>query len=290
MRNPIALFAFFLAFAVAGTASAAEPTLDAILDSGRTRLMWVGAHPDDESFPGPILAKASVRRDPILLVVLTRGEGGGCARKEGCAPDLGAVRQAEMREVARLYGATLVHLDFPNVAMPPKGERFPPRQVVGRTWLRQGDPSTAIARAIRDFKPDVLVTFAPDRGATTHPEHQLASRFATAAARLAAQDSPDLPGAPYRVGRTYCVLVKNWLYRLLRIDDPFEPTETFDARQDCTPTLRCNALAAEYTRPHRSQGRDMAAMRVAQRLTSQVYLRRVDPFTEIAPPLKEEAR
>jgi LmbE family N-acetylglucosaminyl deacetylase len=288
MRTSIVFLVLLLA--LSGVASAAEPTLDALLNSGHARVMCVGAHPDDESFPGPILAKASVHGDPILLVVLTGGEGGACERKAGCPPDLGTFRRAEMAEVARLYGARLVHLDFPNVGLPPKGERFPPRQVVAETWLRHGDPALAVARAIRDFRPDVLITFAPVRGATTHPEHQLASRYATAAVRLAAQDSPDLPGAPVRVGRTYYILAKNWLYRLLRADDPFAPTETFDARQDCTPTLHCNALAAERTRPHRSQHWDMGAMRMITRMTSRMFLRRVDPFTEIAPPLEEEKR
>ena len=288
MRIVIPLFAVVLALAAA--ASAAEPTLDALLDAG-ARVMWVGAHPDDESFPGPVLAKAGVGDgNSLLLVVLTRGEGGGCARKEGCLPDLGTVRGAELKEVARLYHATLLPLDFPNAPIPPHGELFPPREVVARDWLRRGDPALAIAAAIREFKPDVLITFAPVRGATTHPEHQLASRFATAAVRLAAGETPDLPGAPFRVGRTYYVLAKNWLYRLLRIDDPFDPTEAFDARQKCTAAARCNALAAEFTRPHRSQGRDMAAMRFVTRLTRKVYLRRADPFTEIADPLEEEER
>jgi LmbE family N-acetylglucosaminyl deacetylase len=287
MRRRLAFVPVLLILAV--SASAAEPTLDALLDSG-ARLMWVGAHPDDESFAGPILAKTTARGGAVRIVVLTRGEGGACEIKDGCPPDLATVRAREIAQVARGYRASLSALDFPNAPLPAKGARFPRREVVAHAWEAHGDPARRIAAIVREFRPDALVTFAPDWGATSHPEHQLASRYATAAARLAADASADVPGATYRVPRTYYLLVRNWLTRLLGRADPLAPTETFDTDQDCAGGTRCKEIAAELARVHRSQQNDMGAMRVVILMSRTAFLRRVDPFAEIAPPTEPEKR
>src|SRR5690242_4937705 len=62
------------------------------------RLQVVVAHPDDETFGcGSLLLHAAAKGATTSVVCATRGEAG-----EGAADDLGAVRERELREAARV--------------------------------------------------------------------------------------------------------------------------------------------------------------------------------------------
>ena len=61
-------------------------------------LLWIGAHPDDELFVAPYLGAMRERGARIDFLLATRGEQGPCYRPEGCEPDLGTVREREMRD------------------------------------------------------------------------------------------------------------------------------------------------------------------------------------------------
>lgn len=265
------------------------PPIDDELDAG-ARVLWVAAHPDDESLAGPILAKAGPRLgNPVHLLVLTRGEGGECCLPDGCQPDLAAVRAEEMKEVASLYRATLEHDRYWNAPLPV--ESFPRRHEIARRWADEnGDPAARIARTIRDFRPDVLLTFAPVHGFTGHPEHQIASRFAMAAVRLAAGPDASLAGSPHRVASCYFCLNRYWIARLLGSEDPLPWTEAFDARQPCIEGKSCVEVASEFTRPHRTQDRDMGTVRLVYGFVRSTYLHRVDPFVEVHDPFEEVER
>src|SRR5437660_5768270 len=70
------------------------------------RILWVGAHPDDEILVSPILGRDCVERGvQCALLVMTRGEGGGSA----------AVRALEMQRAADMLHATLTPLTFADV-------------------------------------------------------------------------------------------------------------------------------------------------------------------------------
>src|SRR5690348_4278321 len=100
--------------------------LERAIEAEDARILWVGAHPDDETLAGPVLARACIAlHRPCLLFVLTRGEGGRCPFATGCHPSLGAVRARELATVARAYGAELEHHAFWNAPLPE--ESFPPR-------------------------------------------------------------------------------------------------------------------------------------------------------------------
>jgi len=261
----------------------APASLEELVDAG-ARMMWVGAHPDDESMVGSIFAKAGPGMgNPLLFYVLNHGDGGECNLPEGCHPDVKSVRAEEMKHAAALYRADLVLEHYYNAPLPV--ESFPPRDEIARIWLEQGDPAPKIARAIRTFRPDVLITFDPDHGFTGHPEHQLASRFATLAVRMAADPALEMDDlAPFRVPNTYYALNRYWPFVMLGRADPYPYSETFDARQECLDGMTCRDVMAEYTKAHRTQARDMGTVRKAKWMIRHVYLYRVDPWTEIKDP------
>jgi LmbE family N-acetylglucosaminyl deacetylase len=156
------------------------------------RLMCILAHPDDESLgTGGILARYAAEGAATYLVTATRGECGwqGDPRDDPGPQALGAIREAELRDAARVLGVGgLSFLDYLD------GE------------LDQADPEQAVARIVgplRRFRPQVVVTFAPD-GATGHPDHIAISQL-TGAALVAAADSSYAGSGelPHRVSKLY---------------------------------------------------------------------------------------
>jgi LmbE family N-acetylglucosaminyl deacetylase len=263
--------------------SQGSTSIDARLARGGARVLWCAAHPDDECFAGPVLARASLyHRRPLCFVVLTSGDGGECHVPGGCRPDVATVRRREMRAVAARYGAELQHERFWNAPLPVTS--FPPRPQIAARWRARRDPVVVVAATLVRFRPDVVLTFDPDHGATGHPEHQIASRVTTAAIRLAATGAATLGGPPHRVAATYYVLNRFWPLRLVGRADPGPVTERFDATLPCTPTQSCLRVMLDATRLHRSQERDMETVRTLRSAFATIDLRRVDPFTELKDP------
>ena len=259
-----------------------EPlTIDALLAQG-ARTMWVAPHPDDEFSVGSILAKCSiVHQNPLYMLVLTHDEGSECDLPEGC-PDMPTLRGKEMSAVAERYHAELQNEYYFDASLPV--ESFPKRHETWELWLKKGDPIPVVAKAIRRFKPDLLLTFEPTHGYTGHPEHQLTSRVATAAIRMAADPAVDLDGLPpHRTGRTYYVLNRFWVFVMMGEADPQPVTEEFDATQPCTGSMTCQDFMSEATRLHRTQENDMGNVRYFRSAFKTVYLRQVDPWTDIRP-------
>lgn len=166
--------------------------------SSRGRLLAVLAHPDDESLGvGGTLAKCAADGVDVFLITATRGEAGrfrgyrcGDERHPG-AVTLGNIRAAELRAAATELGVREVSLlDYPDRHL----DNSNPREAVGR-----------IARHLRAFRPEVVLTFGPD-GAYGHPDHIAISQFTTAAI-VAAADPTFVPdGAatrPHAVSKLY---------------------------------------------------------------------------------------
>jgi LmbE family N-acetylglucosaminyl deacetylase len=258
-----------VATACAGVEPAAGPTISELIGRPDARVMWVGAHPDDETLASSILAKACIAEErPCYFFVMNQGQGGECLIDEGCHPDVGTVRGREMRLVAAAYGAELEHHRYFNAPLPV--ESFPPRHVIGERWRAQHDPVDFLVKAISRFEPTILVTFDPDHGFTGHPEHQLASRFALEAVRRA--------WARHPVEAVYYVLNRYWMMRIVGAGDARPPTETFDTHALCNPGVTCLDLALAITRAHRTQAADMGRVRAIRPQLGYLYLRRVDPF------------
>ena len=168
------LFIFVAASAHAQSRRRAASSGDDLFGA-TARILWIGAHPDDESLIAPLLGTACAERGAqCSLLVLTRGEHGPCALPEGCA-DLGAIRAAEMSAAANLLHASLTLWSHADVM-----------ENVRDTWPASivDDVAAEVAR----FAPTVVITFDPRHGSSCHPAHRAAAELTIEA--LARFDDP----------------------------------------------------------------------------------------------------
>ncbi|HXZ78719.1 MAG TPA: PIG-L family deacetylase [Terriglobales bacterium] len=132
------------------------------------RLLCITAHPDDEvgGFGGTLLLYGS-RGVETYVTCLTPGQAAtnrGGARSDA---ELAAMRRAEFAEACKILR---VHhgevLDYPDARL----YRVDFFEVVG-----------VLTRRIREIRPHVVLTIGPEGAITAHPDHSMASVFATVA-------------------------------------------------------------------------------------------------------------
>ena len=153
------------------------------------RLLCVLAHPDDESLGmGGTLAKYSRQGVETFLVTATRGERGrfGIAEKRPSATEVGRVREAELREAAKILRIKEVRfLDYLDGDL----DRADPVEVIGK-----------ITGHLREIRPQVVITFGPE-GGYGHPDHIAISQFTSAAILEAARTNGPKP--PHTISKLY---------------------------------------------------------------------------------------
>ncbi|HEY0492350.1 MAG TPA: PIG-L deacetylase family protein [Candidatus Dormibacteraeota bacterium] len=146
------------------------------------RLLVVMPHPDDECFSTACtIARYASEGTTVSLLTLTRGGAGlWQGRDPGDLRPLTDVRELELREAARALGVAFVEvLDYPDGAL----EKIEEVEATRERCL--GD----IVRAIRIYRPQVVVTFGPE-GVYGHPDHKAVSRLTVQACSLAGEPSP----------------------------------------------------------------------------------------------------
>src|SRR5258705_641098 len=132
-----------------GTGRGLPETIDAI-DSARvtTRILYITAHPDDES--GAILTYlARGLHADVALLSLTRGEGAQNALGPEQAPRLGLIRTQELLAATRGYGVKLYFTrvkDFGFFKTPAETEKVWGEQVLEDSL-----------NLIRDFSPNIMM-------------------------------------------------------------------------------------------------------------------------------------
>ena len=129
------------------------------------RILWIGAHPDDESLTAPILGPACRELAKVCsFLVFTHGERGDCFLPAGCG-DLGSLRSEEMQSAANFFRAHLTLWSFSDVMTD-----------VIATWSAEAgnrDMLTArIQSVIAAENPTIIYTFDPNHGSTCHPAHR----------------------------------------------------------------------------------------------------------------------
>lgn len=161
--------------------------------SQQKTLVFLGAHPDDESFGiGSTLAYYAASGVKVYFVCSTGGEAGTVDSEymQGYAT-IEELRSAELKCAARALGlAGVVYLGFRDSGMsgsesnnhPDALALAPLEEVAGR-----------IVKTIRELKPDVLITHDAG-GGYGHPDH-IATHNATVKAFYAASDPAQYPEA-----------------------------------------------------------------------------------------------
>ena len=151
------------------------------------KLLFLGAHPDDETFfAAGTIARYAAEGARISVVSATRGERGSTA--DLCTiEELPRVREAEMREVMEILGV--------------KGVYFLPYEDQKLAEAPPQDIRRQLVEIIRIERPQVLITFDPE-GANQHADHMAISRFAHDAVSAAA-DARWFPeaGTPHVIDR-----------------------------------------------------------------------------------------
>ena len=153
------------------------------------------AHPDDETFgPGATLAKLAAGGCRVNLVCATRGESGTIDRSAHIGRrGLGALRIEELNGACSALG-----IEKPRILnLPDSG-------------LHRLEPETLqlpFTAAIREFRPEIIITFHSD-GISGHRDHRTVTRRAREAFDFAA-DSERWPhlGEPHAAGRLWCYTV-----------------------------------------------------------------------------------
>src|SRR5712672_3302470 len=170
-----------------GTGRGLPETIDAI-ERARvtTRILYVTAHPDDES--GAVLTYlARGLHADVALLSLTRGEGGQNDLGPEQAPQLGLIRTQELLAATRGYGVKLFFTrakDFGYSKTPEETEK-----VWGDQVLQD------MVEVIRGFRPTVVINgWGGVHGG--HGHHQAAGRLTPKAVQLAADPNYKLAGMP----------------------------------------------------------------------------------------------
>ncbi len=161
------------------------------------RVQVVVAHPDDETFGcGSVLLRAAGDGWVTGVCCATRGEAGDPAPGVVVpSAGLGALREAELYDAARLLGVTEVDLlTYRDSAM--SGEPAPGTLAAARPE----EVLDAVRVAVRRFSPDVLVTLD---GSDGHRDHA-SVRDAT----LRVAEELDLPAYLYCLPRS---LMQKWV-------------------------------------------------------------------------------
>ena len=149
------------------------------------RLMQTTAHPDDED-GGMLTLESRGKGDTVLLMTLTRGEGGQNKVGSNLFDVLGVLRTLELTAADRYYG---VEQRFSRVA--DFGYSKNPDETFQK-WGGHDIPLSDMVRVIRTFRPDVLVARFSGTERDGHGHHQ-ASAILTKEAFRAAADPDRFP-------------------------------------------------------------------------------------------------
>ena len=163
-----------------GTGTGLAETVEAIDSAGvATRILYITAHPDDESAAVLTYLARGLHAD-VALLALTRGEGGQNALGPEQAPQLGLIRTQELLAATRGYGVNLYFTrarDFGFSKTPEESQKI---------W---GDQVTQdMVRLIRTFRPNIVINHWGGVH-TGHGHHQASGILTPRAVALAADPS-----------------------------------------------------------------------------------------------------
>ena len=172
------------------------------------RLLFVHAHPDDESLSnGATIAHYSARGAQVRVVTCTLGEEGEVIGDRWAelaadrADQLGGYRIGELTTALRALGVSApIYLGGAG-RWRDSGMSGSPKRARQRFMdADEREAVGALVAIIRELRPHVVVTYDPN-GGYGHPDHIHAHTVTTAAVAAAGND--DYPGEPWAVPKFY---------------------------------------------------------------------------------------
>ncbi|WP_422745295.1 mycothiol conjugate amidase Mca [Mycobacterium sp. WMMD1722] len=171
------------------------------------RLMAVHAHPDDESSKGAATtARYADQGARVMVVTLTGGERGDILNPAMDIPEvhgrMAEIRRDEMARAAEILGVEHHWLGFVDSGLP-EGDPLPPLPEGCFALVPLEEPTEALVKVIREFKPHVMTTY-DETGGYPHPDH-IRCHQVSLAAYEAAGDYRMFPdaGPPWNVSKLY---------------------------------------------------------------------------------------
>ena len=172
------------------------------------RLLFVHAHPDDESLAnGATIAHYTARGAQVRVVTCTLGEEGEVIGDHWAelavdrADQLGGYRIGELTTALRALGVTApIYLGGAGRWRDSGMHGTPSRRRQRFIDADEREAVGALVAIIREQRPHVVVTYDPN-GGYGHPDHVRAHTVTTAA--VAAAGSTDYPGEPWTVPKFY---------------------------------------------------------------------------------------
>jgi LmbE family N-acetylglucosaminyl deacetylase len=132
------------------------------------RLMVITAHPDDEAGGfGGVLRLSRERQVETCVVCLTPGQAASNRGGAKSDQELAAIRRKEFAAACEILKVNRgIVLDYPD----------------GKLYRQDSYKVVCdLSRHLREFRPQVLLTFGPEGGLTGHTDHAMVSVFATLA-------------------------------------------------------------------------------------------------------------
>ena len=206
----------------------------------KTDLMFVGAHPDDETGIAAVLARYAGQGKSLASVYCTRGEGGGNMVGTQAGPSLGILRERELRDCLEILGVRHVYfLDeedfFYTESLTATLEKWGREDVLGK-----------LVRVVRSLRPNVIITMNPAPNPGQHGHHQSAGILATEAFAAAA-DPKRFPEQLSHEG------LEVWQVRKLYYSSSAEPNVKIRTDEALSDGKIPAELAAKALSQHRSQ-------------------------------------
>lgn len=223
---------------MAALAAAATASSAAGHDSAPKRVIAVVAHPDDEVFIAPALARLVREGAELTLVFATDGDQGPGVSGMDKGAELAAVRQGEARCSAAALGASVTHFfglgdgTLGNLAHLPDSaaQRF---EAQLETLLVSGDY-------------DLAITWGPD-GGYGHADHRMVSSITTEVIQRMGADRPQLLYPGFRAGTLPQVPeIQMWATldpALLPVTMPYQPVDLAAA----SAALQCHKTQFDET-------------------------------------------
>jgi LmbE family N-acetylglucosaminyl deacetylase len=235
----------------------------------RMRVLWIGAHPDDEDTQ-LIAWLARGRRVETAYLSLTRGDGGQNLIGNELGEALGVIRTEELLAARRIDGA---HQYFA------RGYDFGFSKTADETRKHWPQDSLLndVMTVMRAFRPHIVITTFSGTPRDGHGHHQVSAILARQAYDLAA-DTVRFPVKEF--GKAWTPLK---FYRLALFSPQDRTLAVNVGEYDPYLGLSYQEIAADSRSQHKSQGQGT----LRRKGVAWDYLTRVDSRVS-APPAKEE--